>query len=38
MRPVTFDDFLNSLREVKATVGQEDLQLYTDWSKKVGSN
>lgn len=37
VRPVTFADFLDALKCVRASVSQNDLQHYVDWTNKYGS-
>ena len=37
VRPVTYTDFLDALKCVKASVSQDDLQQYVDWTSKYGS-
>lgn len=37
VRPVTFNDFINALQCVRASVSQDDLQQYVDWNNRYGS-
>jgi len=37
VRPINHSDLVAALRQVKATVSQEDLELYLDWDKKYGA-
>lgn len=37
VRPVAFGDFLDALKCVRASVSQDDLQQYVDWTNKYGS-
>lgn len=37
VRPVTFSDFLDALKCVRASVSQDDLQQYIDWNNKYGT-
>lgn len=37
VRPVTFTDFLDAMKCVRASVSQDDLQQYVDWNNKYGS-
>lgn len=37
VRPVTFADFLDALKCVRASVSQDDLQQYVDWNNTYGS-
>ena len=38
VRPIIYSDLISALRQVKATVSQEDLDLYLDWDKKYGAS
>ena len=38
VRPINYSDLISALRQVKATVSQEDLDLYLDWDKKYGAS
>ncbi|XP_055298728.1 fidgetin-like protein 1 isoform X2 [Sitodiplosis mosellana] len=37
VRPVTFTDFLDAQKCVRASVSQDDIQQYVDWTNKYGS-
>lgn len=37
-RPINHSDLLSALRQVKATVSPEDLELYLDWDNKYGAS
>ncbi|XP_015906239.1 fidgetin-like protein 1 [Parasteatoda tepidariorum] len=37
VRPIELIDFLDALKQVRASVAQEDLNYYLDWNKKFGS-
>ncbi|MCP4763691.1 MAG: AAA family ATPase, partial [archaeon] len=36
VRPVTIDDFMISLESIRATVGQNELDQFDDWTKEFG--
>ncbi|XP_076354429.1 fidgetin-like protein 1 isoform X4 [Tachypleus tridentatus] len=37
VRPIKFEDFLDALRQVRASVSDNDLDSYINWNKKYGS-
>ncbi|XP_067144984.1 fidgetin-like protein 1 [Centruroides vittatus] len=37
VEPICLQDFLDALKQVKATVSEKDLQAYLDWNEKFGS-
>ncbi len=37
VRPITFQDFDDALKQVRASVSEKDLDLYLDWNKQYGS-
>ncbi|XP_054707088.1 fidgetin-like protein 1 [Uloborus diversus] len=37
VRPIRLGDFISALRQVRASVAQDDLDYYKDWNKKFGS-
>ncbi|GFT91915.1 fidgetin-like protein 1 [Nephila pilipes] len=37
VRPINLNDFLDALRQVRASVAQDDLDYYLEWNKKFGS-
>lgn len=37
VRSIMYDDMMAALRQVKASVGQQDLELYREWDKQYGS-
>ena len=37
VRPMNFDDFIDALRQVKASVSDKDLKMYHDWNNQFGS-
>jgi len=37
VRPIIHQDLLAALKQVKASVGQQDLELYRDWDKQFGA-
>jgi len=37
VRPINKDDLLSALRQVKASVSDQDLQMYEDWNEKYGA-
>ncbi|KAI8866139.1 AAA-domain-containing protein [Ramicandelaber brevisporus] len=37
VRPVNYQDFLNALTQIRASVSSQDLVLYQDWDKQYGS-
>lgn len=37
VRPVTFADFLDAMKCVRASVSPDDLQQYVEWNNKYGS-
>ncbi|GIY72808.1 fidgetin-like protein 1 [Caerostris extrusa] len=37
VRPIILNDFLDALRQVRASVAQDDLDYYLEWNKKFGS-
>ncbi|KAG8190496.1 hypothetical protein JTE90_006670 [Oedothorax gibbosus] len=37
VRPILVNDFLDALRQVRASVAQDDLNYYLEWNKKFGS-
>lgn len=37
VRPIILNDFLDALRQVRASVAQDDLNYYLEWNKKFGS-
>ncbi|CAL1270402.1 unnamed protein product [Larinioides sclopetarius] len=37
VRPINLNDFLDALKQVRASVAQDDLDYYMEWNKKFGS-
>ena len=37
LRPITIDDFQQSIRKVKPSVSQKDLKKYSDWNMEFGT-
>lgn len=37
VRPINLSDFFDALRQVRASVAQDDLNYYLEWNKKFGS-
>ncbi|GBO35981.1 Fidgetin-like protein 1 [Araneus ventricosus] len=37
VRPINLNDFLDALKQVRASVAQDDLDYYLEWNKKFGS-
>ena len=37
VRPINKDDLLAALRQVKASVSSQDLEMYADWNAKFGA-
>jgi len=37
VRPICFNDLLDALRHVKASVSEKDLDLYLDWDRQYGA-
>ena len=37
VRPIRHEDLVAALRQVKASVGQQDLELYREWDKQYGA-
>ncbi|PRD29521.1 UNVERIFIED_CONTAM: fignl1 [Trichonephila clavipes] len=37
VRPINLNDFFDALRQVRASVAQDDLDYYLEWNKKFGS-
>ena len=37
-RPIDHSDLVAALNQVKASVSQQDLELYLDWDKKFGAS
>lgn len=38
VRPISYKDFENSLRQIRASVSQESLKAYELWNKEFGSS
>ena len=38
LRPIQHIDLVNALNQVKASVSQQDLEIYLDWDKKYGAS
>jgi hypothetical protein len=38
VRPINFQDFVNAMNQVKASVSKSDLDAYFEWDKSFGSN
>ena len=38
VRPIQHSDLVAALNQVKASVSQQDLELYLDWDKKFGAS
>jgi len=37
VRPISYEDFINALKQVRASVSEKDLDVYMDWNKQYGS-
>jgi SpoVK/Ycf46/Vps4 family AAA+-type ATPase len=37
VRPIAHQDFVDALTQVRASVGQKDLDMYASWNKEYGS-
>ena len=37
IRPISVEDFANALRQVKASVSDQDLKMYQEWDSRFGS-
>ncbi|KAF0300997.1 Fidgetin-like protein 1 [Amphibalanus amphitrite] len=37
VRPLIYDDFVAALANIRASVSQEDLQMYVDWNRRFGT-
>jgi len=37
VRPISYEDFLDALKQVRASVSQKDLDIYLEWNKQYGS-
>ena len=38
MRPIDVDDLRSALRQVKASVSEQDLDQYIEWDKRFGAS
>ena len=38
VRPINHNDLLSALRQVKASVSQQDLDQYIEWDKRFGAS
>ena len=38
VRPINYTDLLSALRQVKASVSQQDLDQYIEWDKRFGAS
>ena len=37
-RPINYEDLMAALRQVKASVSQQDLDQYEEWDKRFGAS
>jgi len=37
VRPISYEDFVDALQQVRASVSKRDLDVYIDWNKQYGS-
>jgi SpoVK/Ycf46/Vps4 family AAA+-type ATPase len=37
MRPISVQDFMNALQQVRPSVSESELGLYQDWNRQFGS-
>jgi len=37
VRPISYEDFVDALKQVRASVSEKDLDVYMEWNKQYGS-